>query len=145
MAGTTNIPGVCVLIRKQGKVLCILREHTGFNDGKYAVPSGHVESNETFKQAACREVLEEVGLHVRSENLVYKLTVHRRADQDIRIDVWFEALAWTGEPKNGEPNKHARIEWLDLDKLPESFVDYMVFGIENIKANNAYAEFAWPN
>jgi len=121
------------------------REHTGFKDGEYCVPGGHVEDRETFKQAACREVLEEVGLHVRAEDLVYKMTVHRNGTKDIRIDVWFEVMAWTGEPKNGEPHKHADPEWVELDALPDNTVDYMVFGIENIAAGHIYAEFGWQD
>lgn len=143
MSGTTNVPGVCVLIRKQGKALFVFRSNTGFKDNEYAVPSGHVEDSETFKQAACREALEEVGLHIRPEDLVYKLTVHRKSVRDIRVDVWFEALAWTGDPKNGEPDKHAKIEWLDLDHLPDNVIDYNAFGIENIIDGNTYGEFAW--
>jgi len=133
----------CVLIRKQGKGLFVLRENTGFKDGEYAVPGGHVEPNETFKQAACRETLEEVGLHIRPEDLVYKLTVQLSSMKDIRIDVWFEALAWTGEPKNAEPEAHSKIEWLDFDGLPDNVIDYNAFGIENIDQGIAYAEFGW--
>lgn len=141
--GTTNIPGVCVLVRKNGKGLFALRENTGFKDGEYCVPGGHVEGIETFRQAACREVLEETGLHVRPEDLVYKLTVHRNSTKDIRIDVWFEAMAWTGEPKNGVPDEHAEVTWLDLGDLPDNVVDYMSFGIENIDQDITYAEFGW--
>lgn len=143
MKGTSNVPCVCILVHKQGKALFVLRENTGFKDGEYAVPSGHVEDSETFKQAACREALEEVGLHVRPEDLVYKLTVQRKSIRDIRIDVWFEALAWTGEPRNGEPEKHSKIEWLDLAELPHNVIDYNAFGIENIAEGNSYAEFGW--
>jgi 8-oxo-dGTP diphosphatase len=119
MKGTINIPSVYILLRKQGKVLCVLRENTGFCDGQYAVPSGHVEDDETFKQAACREAMEEVGVRIRPEDLVYKLTVHRKAAKDVRIDVWFEALSWTGVPQNAEPQRHAKIEWLDPDNPPD--------------------------
>jgi len=143
MKGTTNIPGVCVILKKQGKVLFVLRSNTGYKDGQYGVPGGHVEDNETFKQAACREAMEEVGVHVRPEDLVYKMTVHRQSIKDIRIDVWFEALTWTGEPKNAEPHIHDEIAWLDPDDLPKNTVDYMSFGLENIAEGNTYGEFAW--
>ena len=143
MKGTTNVPGVCVLIRKQGKGLFVLRENTGFKDGEYCVPGGHVDPDETFRQAACREVMEEVGLHIRPEDLVYKLTVQRKAAKDIRIDIWFEVMAWTGEPRNGAPEEHAAVEWLDLDDLPENIIDYNSAGIENIGQSVSYAEFGW--
>lgn len=144
MSGTTNVPGVCVLIRKNGKGLFILRANTGWKDNEYAVPSGHVEKDETFKQAAVRETFEEVGLTIRPEDLVYKTTVHRQSVDSTRIDVWFEALSWTGEPKNMEPDKHSKIEWIDLDELPDNIIDYMSFGLECINVDQGYGEIGWP-
>jgi 8-oxo-dGTP diphosphatase len=145
MKGTTNIPSVYILIRKQGKVVFVLREHTGWSDGNYAVPSGHVEDNETFKQAACREAKEEVGVDIRPEDLVYLQTVHRKTEKDIRIDVWFEAIAWTGEPHNAEPHVHSEIAWLDLSKLPENVVPFMSAGLEQIDQKISYGEFGWQD
>ena len=143
MKGTTNIPGVCVIVKKDGKALFVLRSHTGFKDNEYAVPSGHVEPGESFKQAACRETLEETSLKIRPEDLVYKCTVHRTSVNDTRIDVWFEALAWTGEPKNTEPERHSEVLWLDLNNLPDNVIDYMSFGIDNIAEDISYGEFGW--
>lgn len=143
MSGTTNVPSVYVLLRQREKALFVLRENTGFKDGEYTVPSGHVEAGETFRQAACREVLEEVGVHIRPDDLTYLLTVHRRATSDTRIDVWFEAATWTGEPTNVESDKHAAITWLSTEELPENIVDYIAFGIDNIAAGNSYGEFGW--
>ncbi len=143
MSGTTNVPGVCVLIKQQGKGLFILRGNTGWKDNEYVVPSGHVEDKESFRQAACREVAEEVGLEIRPEDLVYKGTVHRKSVSDIRIDVWFEALNWTGEAENKETEKHTKIDWLDLDNLPPNIADYMKFGLDLINEEITYGEFGW--
>jgi 8-oxo-dGTP diphosphatase len=144
MSGTTNIPGVCVIVKRGSEILTILREHTGFKDGDYSLPGGHVEADETFLQAACREVLEEVGLQVNPEDLEYKVTVHRKAESSIRIDVYFEITIWTGEPTNTEPERHAEIKWLSSDALPRNFADYMKFGLDCIKAGKTYGEFGWP-
>lgn len=143
MSGTTNVPGVCVLIQQKGKALFILRSNTGWKDNEYAVPSGHVEDGETFKQAAVRETLEEVGLKIRPEDLIYKTTIHRQSSDSTRVDVWFEALAWSGEPENMEPDKHSKIEWLELDNLPDNTIDYISFGIECINAGQGYGEIGW--
>lgn len=143
MSGTTNVPGVCVLIQQKGRALFILRSNTGWKDNEYAVPSGHVEEGETFKQAAVRETLEEVGLKIRPEDLIYKTTIHRQSSDSTRIDVWFEALAWSGEPENTEPDKHSKIEWLELDNLPDNTIDYIGFGIECINADQGYGEIGW--
>jgi ADP-ribose pyrophosphatase YjhB (NUDIX family) len=54
MRGTTNVPSCYVLVRDGDKILFVLREHTGFMDGKYSLPAGHVEEGERFTQAAAR-------------------------------------------------------------------------------------------
>lgn len=143
MKGTTNIPGVCVLVRDGSKLLFVLREHSGFMDGYYGLPGGHVEADETFSKAACREVLEEVGIIVRPEDLRYKLTVHRKAATSIRVDVYFEVQVWAGEPQNMEPERHAEITWFAEDNLPSNLCDYMAAGLEAIKHGQTYSEFGW--
>ena len=143
MSGTTNVPSICVVVRDGSKTLLILREHTGWKDGEYVVPSGHVEANETFKQAAVRETLEEVGLQVKPEDLKYLLTVHRQSPSSTRIDVYFETIKWSGTARNMEPKIHAEVKWFDIANLPDNVADYIKFGLDNIRAGNTYAEFGW--
>ena len=143
MSGTTNVPGVCIIMKHAGKVLFVLRSNTGFKDGEYGVPGGHVEDDETFKQAACREAMEETGVHIRPEDLVYKCTVHRKSVDDIRIDVWFEAMSWQGDPVNNEPDRHSGIEWFAPQELPKNTMDYMHFGLDVIADGQTYGEFNW--
>ncbi len=143
MNGTSTIPGICVLVRSGSKLLCVLREHTGFMDGFWGLPGGHVEPDESFSQAACREALEEVGLTIRPEDLTYKLTVHRKAAHDVRVDVYFEVTTWTGESTNTEPERHAKISWFDENNLPANLCDYMTAGLAAIKHNKSYTEFGW--
>ena len=45
-------------------VLLSRRYQTGWHDGEYSVPAGHVEAGETVTQAALREAREEVGLEL---------------------------------------------------------------------------------
>lgn len=145
MSGTTNIPGVCVIVRKDDKILLILRENTGWKDGDYAVPSGHVEAGESFKEAAVREVMEEVGLTIKAEDLKHLLSVHRKSINDTRIDIYFEALEWAGEPRNIETDKHSKIEWFSITDLPENIVDYMKSGLAAISKAEPYEEFGWDS
>jgi 8-oxo-dGTP diphosphatase len=63
--GTANIPSCYTLIREGDKALFVLRENTGYMDGKYSLPAGHVEAGESFIQAAIRETFEEVGLETK--------------------------------------------------------------------------------
>lgn len=61
MKGTTNIPDVMAIIRREGKILFVLRQNTGYADGTFCLPGGHVEPGESFSTAAMREALEEVN------------------------------------------------------------------------------------
>ncbi len=50
-----------LIVNQQGKIL-LTKSHKWFN--KYTLPGGHIEVGETMKEAAAREVKEEVGLDV---------------------------------------------------------------------------------
>jgi nucleoside triphosphatase len=50
-----------LIVNRQGKIL-LTKSHKWFD--KYTLPGGHIEVGETMKEAAAREVKEEVGLDV---------------------------------------------------------------------------------
>lgn len=143
MRGTQNVPSSYVVLRKGNKALFVLRSNTGYMDGYYGLPAGHVEDMENFVQAAVREVFEEVGVKVDPEQLKHFHTMHRNHGDHVRIDLFFEATKWTGTPKNSEPNRHEKIAWLDLGNLPDNVMDYTKAALERAKNKQAYSEFGW--
>lgn len=48
------ILSIYVILIKDGRVLLLRRAHTGYEDGKYGLPSGHADGNETARSATCR-------------------------------------------------------------------------------------------
>ncbi len=50
---------VYALFEKEGKVALIQRANTGYHDGYYALPAGHIEPEETSPEAVVREAYEE--------------------------------------------------------------------------------------
>ena len=50
-----------LIVNKEGKIF-LAKSHKWFD--KYTLPGGHIEVGETMKEAAAREVKEEVGLDV---------------------------------------------------------------------------------
>lgn len=145
MSGTINIPAVCVLLRKGDKLLFVSRTNTGYQDGTYCLPSGHVEYGESFRQAAAREVAEEVNINIAPSQLrhVYTQQSNQGAD-NIRIHVYFEVDNWRGEPKNMEPDKHGEIAWLPTDNLPlGQIIDFEASALHAIAANEQYGETGW--
>jgi 8-oxo-dGTP diphosphatase len=111
----------------------------------YGLPSGKVEHDESFEQAAIREAREEIGIEVMQADLKHVLTMHRLEENDTNswVDVFFEVDKWEGEIVNAEPHMHSELAWLDPETLPKNTIPSVRFAIEQIAAGNAYCEYGW--
>jgi 8-oxo-dGTP diphosphatase len=122
------VPAAYVIVRRGDEVLLLLRANTGYMDGHWAVPAGHVEHGESAVAAAVRELKEEVGLDVDAADLVPVTAMHRTGGNgdpiDERVDFFFMASTWSGEPRLMEPEKAAGLDWYPLDKLPDPLVPH---------------------
>lgn len=116
--------GVHVLVERDGCVLLMRRAGTGFFDGLYSLPGGHVEPGESLRQAAVREMREETGLGIDPAALAEVGVVHRRSDTN-RIDFFFLAPKWEGEPSICEADRCAELGWFAPDALPPDTVPYV--------------------
>lgn len=102
------------------EVLLQLRQGTGYMDGHWAAAAaGHVERGESVLDAAHRETAEELGVH--DVELVFEQVMHRTGRAlpiDERVDFFFSARRWSGEPTLMEPTKAAELGWFPLAALP---------------------------
>ncbi|MGE0599397.1 MAG: NUDIX domain-containing protein [Dehalococcoidia bacterium] len=127
---------------RDGSILLLRRANTGYEDGNYSVPAGHLDGGETVTQAAIRESLEEVGTAIRAEALEHAVVMHRRAEAE-RIDFFMTATEWDGEPRNREPEKCDELRWAPTDGLPANVVPYVRRAIEAWMDGERYLEFGW--
>lgn len=107
-----------LVLNDVGQILLQQRANTGFLDGYWDLPSGHVEPGEPIVESARRELEEEVRLQVSTENL--KLVHINQNLLDIPyINFTFWGQKWQGEPKIGEPEKVSDVRFFDVNELPD--------------------------
>jgi 8-oxo-dGTP diphosphatase len=116
--------GVHVLLEQGGRILLMRRAGTGFFDGLFSLPGGHVEAGESLRQTAVRELAEETGVAVTPAALEYVGVVHRLSDTN-RIDFVLRAVSWRGEPHIREPHKCDAMQWVLRAALPSNTVPYV--------------------
>ena len=116
--------GVHVLLERGDRVLLMRRAGTGFFDGLYSLPGGHVEPDESLFQTARREASEELGLSLDAGELALIGVMHRRSDTN-RIDFFVRAVSWSGEPRIAESEKCDALDWFSRDSLPGAVVPYI--------------------
>lgn len=134
-------PAVYVIFRREDTVLLLRRANTAYMNGMYSLPAGHLEGDETAEQAAVRESKEEVGVSIALEDLQFKHVMHRKSVGHERIDLFFEADKWTGEPKNTEPDKCDDLAWFSLANLPENTVPEVKYALGCVAAGSVYSNY----
>lgn len=136
------IVAVHLFLVRGDSVLLLRRANTGYEDGNYSVPAGHIEGGETPRAACVREAFEETGIRLAEPGLNLALVMHRQAETE-RIDFFFSATEWQGEPANQEPDKCDELRWVLLSELPQNTVPYVRHAFEAWCAGTQYAEFGW--
>jgi 8-oxo-dGTP pyrophosphatase MutT (NUDIX family) len=116
-----------LVYNKKGEVLFI------FRNGKWDLPKGGTEKNESIEETAMREVEEETGVlglfitkklqktyHVFKRNGVYKL----------KQTYWFEMQStFEGIPEGQAEEGIEKVEWVSQDRIPQLLEN----SYENIK------------
>lgn len=128
---------------ENGKILLQRRNNTGFMDGWYGVPAGHLDGNETAREGGVREFREEIGIVIVPEDLDVVHVMHRKAQHDERIDFFMTARRYEGNIENKEPEKCDGLFWFPLNQLPKNTIDYVRTAIEASKQGIFYSEFGW--
>jgi 8-oxo-dGTP diphosphatase len=127
---------------REDQVLLIRRFNTGFADGQYSVPAGHLDGGETVIAAAAREAQEEVGVRLDAECIHFSHVMHRM-DGEERVDFFVNVSYWKGEPINAEPGKCDEIRWVSLNELPENTIPYIRQALRNHRNGIKFDEFGW--
>jgi 8-oxo-dGTP diphosphatase len=123
-------------------VLLLRRFNTGWEDGKYSVVAGHVESSESPIGALLREAWEEAGIRIEIGDLEFVHVMHRRKPSgEEKVDLWFACDKWYGTPHNAEPEKCDDLGWFSLENLPPNIVAYVKAALSLISNGQRFSVF----
>lgn len=134
-----------LLLIKDQKVLLLRRFNTGYQDGNYSLPAGHVDKGESVADALIREAKEEIGIIVSKEDVKLSHVMHRNGtdSSDERLDFFFTCDKYEGTVKNLEPQKCDDLSWHDVANLPDNVIPYIRTAIENSIDSKPYSELNW--
>lgn len=124
------------------EILLLRRYNTGYEDGNYSVPAGHLDGGEEVVAGAIREAKEECGIEIEPSDLQVAGVMHRRST-DERIDFFLVTSRWSGEIINCEPEKCDELRWVDMDQLPTNIIPYVRQGISNYRRGQWFDSFGW--
>ncbi|GAA3523466.1 ADP-ribose pyrophosphatase YjhB (NUDIX family) [Streptosporangium album] len=136
---------VHVILQRGDQLLLCLREGTGYRDGWYCLPSGHLEAGETVVECAIREAREEVGVAIDPAVLQPATVIHHLSPEgNPRVGMFFTASEWDGEVVNAEPHKCGGLAWVPAEELPDNTVPYTVAGVEAYLNGVGIGVHGWP-
>jgi len=136
------VPASYLMLRKGNKILLARRINTGYYDGYYHPPAGHIEAGELPIDALIREVKEEIGIDLVRDSVTLVHTMYRTKHDPTgdRADYFFQTSEYDGEIENLEPEKCDDIQWFSIDELPKNTVPHVRDAIADIENEVAYSE-----
>jgi 8-oxo-dGTP diphosphatase len=140
------VPAVAIILKKDNEILLHKRKNTGYADEQWAYVGGGVDGNETIRQAAVREVKEEVGVTIHEEDINVVHVKHAKGTAGTKypeeyLIFYLEAEVWNGNLQIMEPDKCDELKWFDLDNLPENLLSKHI--IQLIQDGKIYSEQGW--
>lgn len=136
------IGDVHLLLMDGDRVLFGRRKNTGYEDGAYHPPSGHLEAAESVIEALRREAKEEIGVAIDPEDVEFSHVMHNSSSGG-RIAFFFTARRWEGEPTNREPDKCAELSWFPFNDPPNHLIDYCRIALSQIAAGAMFSVYGW--
>ncbi len=116
--GKANLRHVVVhtIVEKDGSLLLGKRTGSLLESGKWGLPSGFLDRDETASACAVRELLEETGWKCEVVTL-FRINTNPNRPHEDRQSIAIEFICKAIE-KVGEPDKeNSKIEWIPIDKL----------------------------
>ncbi len=110
--------------------------------------AGHLDGQESFRQALIREAKEEANIDLEFDDLDIVHVIHRQENYtDVgkreRLDVFIKPRKWKGKIKNLESHKCDDISWFPIDNIPNNTIPFIKEVIKNIQDKVFYSEIGF--
>jgi 8-oxo-dGTP diphosphatase len=130
------------IVVKDGQILLVKRSKKLLEGGKWALPGGFMDRDETVAQTVSREIMEETGWTVKDLQL-FRINDNPSRPGEDRQNVVFIYLC-TSTEKTGEPDWESdEQQWFDLSKLPDN--DQIAFDhAASIELYKKYLQASFP-
>lgn len=144
---TVRLAVYVIFRNKQGEILLIRRANTGWRDGEYTLPAGHIDAGETALESCLHETREEVCLEITKNDLVLKnVTQFQQVDNadENYVNFFFECKNYSGTAKIGEPDKCDDLIWIkpeNLGKIP--IIEPVKFSLEKALSGETFASWGF--
>ena len=106
---------------EEGEILLALRKNTGYEDGNYELPGGHVEEGEDLFEAAIREAEEELKIKIERNELRIAHILHHYKGGSLKFTL--RVNKYDGKIEIGEPDKCEELKWFRIKDLPENMIE----------------------
>jgi len=134
-----------LLLNASNQVLLLRRVNTPFCNGSYSLPGGKIELGETARNAVIREAKNSLVLDIKLDDIEFKHIMYRKCNEPEFFACIFK-VKYSSEPVNCEPLRHDKMDWFDMDNLPEeNIVSAHKYAIEQIKSNSVYSEHGFQS
>ena len=128
-----------LIINDKNQILLGLRAGHRGGAGTWGLIGGKTRNGEAIEETCKREVFEETGLVVKSEDLeVINLFTTQSTPEIMFFQIGVLVKKYYGEPKNMEPGNCDEVRFFDLDNLPENLFLGTKGNIELYLQNKVY-------
>ena len=131
---------VHVLLWREARLFLLRRAHTGFMDGYYGLPGGHLRRGESVGEAAVRECREETG--VQPQDIEPRCVLPYISGRHQGLNFLFEAHRFEGDPRVNEPEFFDGCCWARRDDLPARVAPWLADALA-MPPGRWFQEFRW--
>lgn len=130
-----------IIKNKDWEILFQQRKNTGFRDGEWQLPSGHIELWETSIHAIIRELYEELAITIQEMYSTVVHVAHTIQTDRIYFNIYVEISQYTWELQNMEPEKCSEISFFSLEIIRDNpLFSYEIETLERIERWEYFSE-----